>query len=71
MGKDNPLAKKPIDVANDEIRNLKKQLAILRSELTLIKSHMKLIRDDYHKRMADEEQKDKECVIESRSWWWG
>jgi len=71
MGKDNPLAKKPIDVANDEIRNLKKQVAILRSELTLIKSHIKLIRDDYHKRMADEEQKDKECVIESRSWWWG
>ena len=60
---------KPIDVANAEIRNLKKQLAILRSELTLIKSQLKPVREDYLKRRADEEAKDNECVVESKGWW--
>lgn len=60
---------KPIDVANAEIRNLKKQLAILRSELTLIKSQLKPVREDYLKRRADEEEKDNECVVESKGWW--
>jgi len=60
---------KPIDVANAEIRNLKKQLAILRSEITLIKSQLKPVREDYLKSIADEAAKDNECVVESRGWW--
>ena len=62
---------KPIDVCNQEIRFLKMELSKLRSELTLIKSQFKSVREDYLKRKADEEEKDKECVIENKSWWWG
>ncbi len=70
MGNDNPFVKRPIDVANDEIRNLKKQLAILRSELTLLKSQIKPLKEDLNKRQAEEEAKDKECVVVENKWWW-
>jgi len=60
---------KPIDVCNQEIRFLKMEMMKLRSELTLIKSQLKPVREDYLKRKADEEAKDKECVVESKGWW--
>jgi cell division protein FtsB len=68
---DNPFIKRPIDIANDEIRNLKKEIFKLKSEITTIKTHINPMRDEYLKKKADEETKDKECVIESKSWWWG
>ena len=68
---DNPFIKRPIDVASDEIRNLKKEIFKLKSEITTIKTHINPMRDEYLKKKADEETKDKECVIESKSWWWG
>jgi cell division protein FtsB len=63
--------KKPIDVANEEIKALKKSIMELRSEITLLKNQMKPLIEDLHKRRAEEEQKDSECVIENNSWWWG
>lgn len=71
MKDENPFVKRPIDVANDEIRNLKRQVAILRSELTLIKSNIKPLTEDLHKRRTEEEKKDSECVVvENNSWFW-
>ena len=73
MKDENPFVKRPIDVANDEIRNLKRQVAILKSELTLIKSSMKPLIEDLHKRRSEEEKKDNECVIvqsETNGWFW-
>ena len=74
MKDENPFVKRPIDVANDEIRNLKRQVAILRSELTLIKSNMKPLTEDLHKRRSDEEEKDKELVMVAdtgtKGWFW-
>jgi len=61
--------KKPIDVANDEIKALKKTILGLRSELVLLKSQLKPVREDYLKRMAEEEEKEKEMVVESKGWW--
>jgi chromosome segregation ATPase len=74
MKDENPFVKRPIDVANDEIRNLKRQLAILRSELTLMKSNIKPLTEDLHKRRRDEEEKDKELVMVADTgatgWFW-
>lgn len=71
MKDENPFVKRPIDIANDEIRNLKRQVAILRSELTLIKSSVKPLTEDLHKRRSEEEKKDSECVVvENSSWFW-
>jgi len=68
----NPFVKRRIDVANDEIRNLKKEIVKLRSEITTLKTHITPMRDEYLKRMADQEAKEKEMVVvESKSWWWG
>lgn len=71
MEEKNPFIKRPIDVANDEIRNLKKEIVKLRSEIITIKSHLNPVRDDYLKRKAEEEAKDKEIVVvENKSWFW-
>lgn len=74
MKDENPFVKRPIDVANDEIRNLKRQVAILKSELTLIKNNMKPLTEDLHKRRSDEEEKDKELVMVAdtgtKGWFW-
>ena len=63
--------KKPIDIANDEIKVLKKIIIELRSEISLLKNQIKPLKDDLFKRRTEEEQKDSECVIENNSWWWG
>ena len=74
MKDENPFVKRPIDVANDEIRNLKRQIAILKSELTLMKSNVKPLIEDLHKRRKDEEEKDKELVMVAdtgtKGWFW-
>jgi chromosome segregation ATPase len=74
MKDENPFVKRPIDVANDEIRNLKRQIAILKSELTLMKSNIKPLTEDLHKRRRDEEEKDKELVMVADTgatgWFW-
>ena len=68
---DNPFIKRPIDVVNDEIRNLKKEIFKLKSEITTIKTHINPMRDEYLKKKADEESKDKEIVVvENKSWFW-
>ena len=43
---DNPFIKRPIDIANDEIRNLKKEIFKLKSEITTIKTHINPMRDE-------------------------
>jgi len=63
--------KKPIDIATDEIKVLKKIIIELRSEISLLKNQIKPLKDDLFKRRTEEEQKDSECVIENNSWWWG
>ena len=61
--------KKPIDVANDEIKALKKTIVQMRSEIILLKNQLKPVREEYLKRLADEEEKEKEMVVESKGWW--
>ena len=61
--------KKPIDIANDEIKALKKTITEMRSEIIQLKNHLKPVREEYLKRMADEEAKEKEMVVESKGWW--
>lgn len=67
----NPFVPRPIDIANDEIRALKRTIVELRSEITTLKNHLKPVREDYLKRKADEEEKDKEMVVVKNSWWFG
>ena len=62
---------RPIDVANAEIRILKQELMKMRSKMVLLESQLKPVREDYLKKKADEEQKDKEIVVvENKSWFW-
>jgi hypothetical protein len=70
MPERNPFTeKRPIDVANDEIRLLKRTIMEMRSDMYQLKNHLKPVREDYLKRKAEEEEKDKECVVENKSWW--
>ena len=62
--------KKPIDIANDEIKALKKTILGLKSEMVLLKSQLKPIREEYLKRLADEEEKEKEMVVVSKGWFY-
>jgi archaellum component FlaC len=62
--------KKPIDVANDEIKALKKTILGLKSEVVLLKSQLKPVRDEYLKRMAEEAEKEKEMVVVSKGWFY-
>ena len=62
--------KKPIDIANDEIKALKKTIMEMRSEMVLLKSQLKPVREDYLKRMADEEAREKEIVVVSKGWFY-
>ena len=64
------IPKKPIDIANDEIRNLKREIVKLRSEITTLKTHISPMREDYLKRKADEEESDKEIVVVNNPWFW-
>lgn len=62
---------RPIDVANAEIRILKQELMKMRSKMVLLESQLKPVREDYLKKKADEEAKDKECVVvKNKSWFW-
>ena len=61
--------KRPIDVANDEIKALKKTIVQMRSEMILLKNQLKPVREEYLKRLADEVEKEKDMVIENNSWW--
>jgi hypothetical protein len=62
--------KKPIDIANDEIKALKKTIMEMRSEMVLLKSQLKPVREEYLKRMADEAEKEKEIVVVSKGWFY-
>ena len=62
--------KKPIDVANDEIKALKKTILGMKSEMVLLRSQLKPVRDEYLKRMADEAEKEKEIVVVSKGWFY-
>ena len=62
--------KKPIDIANDEIKALKKTIMEMRSEMVLLKSQLKPVREEYLKRMADEEAMEKEIVVVSKGWFY-
>tara|TARA_R110000782_G_scaffold130918_2_gene222667 strand:+ start:96 stop:290 length:195 start_codon:yes stop_codon:yes gene_type:complete len=58
-----PVLPKPIDIAIGEIEILKKQIIELEIELEPLKK-------DLFERQMTEKNKDKECVIESKAWWW-
>jgi len=64
----NPFMPRPIDIANEEIRALKRTIMEMRSEMVLLKNQLKPVRDEYLKRMADEEEKEKEIVVVSKGW---
>ena len=61
---------RPIDIANEEIRALKRTIMEMRSEMVLLKNQLKPVRDEYLKRMADEEEKEKEIVVVSKGWFY-
>lgn len=62
---------KPIDIANYEIKMLKKTILDLRSEIKFISSQVSKLTEDLLKRIKAEEAKDKECVVvEESGWWW-
>ncbi len=61
--------KKPIHIATDEIKALKKTILSLKTEMVLLRSQLKPVREEYLKRLADEEEKEKEMVVENTSWW--
>ena len=62
--------KRPIDIANDEIKALKKTILGMRSEMVLLRSQLKPVREEYLKRMADEAEKEKEIVVVSKGWFY-
>ena len=62
--------KRPIDIANDEIKALKKTILGMKSEMVLLRSQLKPVREEYLKRMADEAEKEKEMVVVSKGWFY-
>ncbi len=62
--------KKPIDIATDEIKALKKTIVMLRSEMVQLKNHLKPVREEYLKRMADEATAEKEIVVVKSGWFY-
>jgi len=64
-----PPRKKPIEIVEDDVKALKKAIMELRSENTLLKNMLIPVRKEYLKRMADEEEREKEMVVETKGWW--
>ncbi len=62
--------KKPIEIVEDDVKALKKAIMELRSENTLLKNMLIPVRKEYLKRMADEEEKEKEMVVVSKGWFY-
>ena len=69
---DNPFKVKPIDIANNEIKMLKKTILDLRREIEFISKQVSALTEDLLKRKKIEEAKDNECVVVEKSsgWWW-
>ena len=69
---DNPFKVKPIDIANNEIKTLKKTILDLRREIEFISKQVSALTEDLLKRKKIEEAKDNECVVVEKSsgWWW-
>lgn len=72
-GKSYPPPKKPIDVANNEIRNLKTIIIDLRKQLEFINSQVIPLMEDYEKRKRKLDNEAKEEAeyekIVKNSWW--
>ena len=63
QGHSYPLPKKPIDIAMDEIKNLKKVIVELRNE-------MKPLKEDLQNRIEKQEREEAEYEkIVKNSWW--
>jgi hypothetical protein len=69
---DKPFKVKPIDIANQEIKMLKKTILDLRKEIEFISKQVSTLTEDLLKRKKIEEAKDKECVVveNNSGWWW-
>ncbi len=63
-GRTYPLPKKPIEVAMDEIKILKRTILDLRNEIGPLKEDLEL-------RKQLEIKKDEEYNVVDKSWWWG
>ena len=64
-GKNYPLPKKPIDIAMDEIKVLKRTIMDLRREIEPLKEDL----NNRNKQLAEEEAEYEE--INQNSWWFG
>lgn len=67
--------RKPIHIANEEIKVLKKTILDLRSEIKFISSQVSTLTEDLVKRRQIEEAKDiadESCVVVEKSagWFW-
>ncbi len=61
-------SKRPIEELSDSIRELSSDIKTIRNDLAYIKSKIKakVIKEE-----IEEQKLKEECVIESKSWWWG
>tara|TARA_R110000824_G_scaffold1401_1_gene7139 strand:- start:85 stop:306 length:222 start_codon:yes stop_codon:yes gene_type:complete len=64
------LPKKPIEIANDEIVNLKKVILMLRKDIEFLKLSVSPLLERELEIKKREELLDKDMVIENNSWWW-
>tara|TARA_R110000803_G_scaffold31334_2_gene69970 strand:+ start:509 stop:739 length:231 start_codon:yes stop_codon:yes gene_type:complete len=62
--------KKPIEIANDEIVNLKKVILMLRKDIEFLKLSVSPLLERELEIKKREELLDKDMVIENNSWWW-
>ena len=62
--------KKPIDIALDEIVNLKKVILMLRKDIEFLKLSVSPLLERELEIKKREELLDKDMVIENTSWWW-
>ena len=61
-------SKKPIEEISASIKELSADIKTIRNDLAYIKSKIK---KDVIKEQIEEQKLADECVIESKSWWWG
>ena len=61
-------SKKPIEEISASMKELSADIKTIRNDLAYIKSK---IREKVIQEQLEEQKLKEECVIESKSWWWG
>jgi len=61
-------SKKPIEEISDSLKELSSDIRTLKNDISYIKSKIK---EKVIQEKIEEAKLKDECVIESKSWWWG